>query len=58
MLYFIKGDGPENWGAMKLKTKKGASLSAIITSMEKDGWKCVTPAVFNAWRKKNSAVTK
>lgn len=54
MLYFIKGNSPENWGAMKLKLTKSASPSAVIAGMEKDGWKCVTAFVFNAWRKKNS----
>lgn len=57
MLYFIKGDSPKNWGAMKLKLTKGASPSVVIAGMEKDGWKCVTVSVFNAWRKQNSRPT-
>ena len=57
MLYFIKGDSPKNWGAMKLKLTKGASPSAVIAGMEKDGWKCVTVSAFNAWRKQNSRPT-
>jgi len=48
MLYFIKGDSPKNWGAMKLKLTKGASPSAVIAGMEKDGWKSVTVSAFNA----------
>lgn len=57
MLYFIKSDSPENWGAMKLKLTKGASPSAVIAGMEKDGWKCVTVSAFNAWRKQKSRPT-
>ena len=57
MLYFIKGDSPKNWGAMKLKLTKGASPSAVIAGMEKDGWKSVTVSAFNAWRKQNSRPT-
>ncbi len=53
MLYFIKGDGPENWAAMKLKLSKKASVPTVISNMEKAGWKCVTFATFHAWRKKN-----
>ncbi len=52
-LYFIKGDGPQNWGAMRLKLTKGASQTAVIENAEKSGWKCVTSKEFNAWRKKN-----
>jgi len=58
MLYFIKGDSPKNWGAMKLKLTKGASPSAVIAGMEKDGWKSVTVSAFNAWRKQNSRPTQ
>lgn len=57
MLYFIKGDSPKNWGAMKLKLTKGASPSAVIAGMEKYGWKCVTVSAFNAWRGQNSRPT-
>ncbi len=54
MLYFIKGDNPEKWGAMKWKVK-GASpfASAVIAGIEKSGWKTVTVSAFNAWRKQN-----
>lgn len=55
MLYFIKGDSQKNWAAMKLKLSKGASLPAVINGMEKDGWKCVTFAAYNAWRKQHAA---
>ena len=58
MLYFIKGASPKNWGAMKLKLTKGASPSAVIAGMEKDGWKSVTVSAFNAWRKQNSRPTQ
>jgi hypothetical protein len=51
MLYFIKGDSSKNWGAMKLKLAKGVLMTEVITSMEKNGWKCVTRAVFTEFRK-------
>jgi hypothetical protein len=54
-LYFIKGDGPKNWGALKLKLKKNASPAAVIANMESGGWKSVTDSEFNAWRKKNNS---
>lgn len=53
-LYFIKGNSSENWGAMKLTLKPNGNVTAVIEHAEKEGWKCVTPSVFNAWRKKNS----
>jgi hypothetical protein len=58
MLYFIRGDNQENWGAMKLRLTKDASPSAVIAGMEKNGWKCVTSAVFNAWCRQHSAASK
>ena len=56
-LYFIKGDSPANWGATKLTLNTDASPAGVIAGMEKNGWKCVTEAVFNACRKKNSRPT-
>jgi hypothetical protein len=57
MLYFIKGDSCENWGAMKMKLTTNASPSKVISAMEKDGWRSVTVSTFNAWRKQNSRPT-
>jgi hypothetical protein len=52
-LYFIKGESAENWGAMKLTLKKNGNVTAVIQHAENEGWKCVTPQAFNAWRKKH-----
>ncbi len=58
-LYFIKGDSRANWAAMKIIiVAKGASLFAVISSMETRGWQCVTLKAFNAWRKKNMVTNK
>lgn len=51
-LYFIKGDGPANWGAMKLKLQSGASQAQVIQNMESRDWKSVTASAYNAWKKK------
>jgi len=54
MLYFIKGDSQENWGAMKLTLSKGANVSRVIWQTSQDGWTCVGAKEFNAWQKKFS----
>lgn len=51
-LYFIKGDGPSNWGAMKLKLQAGASPAQVIQNMENRNWKSVTASAYRAWKKK------
>jgi hypothetical protein len=57
MLYFIKGDSQENWGAMKLTLTKGANVSRVIWQNSQDGWTCVGAKEFNAWRKKFSKLS-
>ncbi len=58
VLYFIKGDGPSNWSAMKLTLEKAASPFDVIKRMESQGWKSVTRQVYNEWKKKNEKASE